>query len=122
MKKVTNKVGLLATELGYHDNTNTWTYYSKESKTWFSTNTIGGISGYEKTFKQCTQAELQEWLRKRDIDVYAIPTIYDSVKSYSSILHTETYMKYVATNVKTYEKAIELSLFEGLQLLKNTKK
>jgi hypothetical protein len=122
MKKVKNKVGLLATELGYDDGSNTWTFYSKEAKTWISTNTIGGISGYEKTFKQCTQSELQAWLRKKDIDVYAIPTIYEGVKSYSSILHNETYMKYVATNVKTYEKAIELSLFEGLQLLKNTKK
>ena len=48
--------------------------------------------------------------------------IYDGVKTYSSILQNETFMKYVATNVKTYEKAIELSLAEGLNLLKNTNK
>lgn len=118
MKKVTNKVGLLATELGYSDGTNTWTFYSKEAKTWISTNTIGGISGYEKTFKQCTQSELQSWLRKKDIEVYGIPTIYDGVKTYSGILHTEKYMKYVGTNIKTYEKAIEMALLEGLQMLK----
>jgi hypothetical protein len=119
MKKVTNKVGLLATELGYHDGSDIWTFYSKEAKTWVSTNTIGGISGYEKTYKKCTQTELQSWLRKKDIEVYGIPTIYDGVKTYSGILHTEKYMKYVGTNIKTYEKAIEMALLEGLQMLKS---
>ena len=28
-------------------------------------------------------------------------------------------MKYVGTNIKTYEKAIEMSLLEGLQMLKS---
>ena len=31
-------------------------------------------------------------------------------------------MKYVGTNIKTYEKAIEMGLLEGLQMLKNTNK
>lgn len=121
MKKVSIKIGILATELGYRDGSNLWTFKS-ENGAMYSTNTRGGISGKEKTFKQPTQAELQAWLRKRGLDVYAIPTIYDSVKSYSSVLHSENYMKYVGTNIKTYEKAIEMGLLEGLQMLKNTNK
>jgi hypothetical protein len=31
-------------------------------------------------------------------------------------------MKYVGTNIKTYEKAIEMALLEGLEMLKNTNK
>jgi len=115
------KVGLLATECGYRDGSYLW-FFKSENGYIYSTNTKGGISGNEKTFKQPTQAELQSWLRKKNIEVYAIPTIYDGVKTYSSILQNETFMKYVATNVKTYEKAIELSLAEGLNLLKNTNK
>ena len=118
MKKVSIKIGMLATELGYRDGSNLWTFKS-ENGAMYSTNTRGGISGKEKTFKQPTQAELQAWLRNRGLDVYAIPTIYDSVKSYSSVLHSEKYMKYVGTNIKTYEKAIEMALLEGLQMLKS---
>ena len=120
MKKVSIKVGILATELGYRDGSNLWVYKT-ENGNLYGTNTRGGISGKEKTFKQPTQAELQAWLRKKDIDVYAIPTIYDGVKTYSAVLHTEKYMKYVGTNVKSYVKAIEMSLLEGLQMLKTEK-
>jgi protein tyrosine phosphatase (PTP) superfamily phosphohydrolase (DUF442 family) len=84
----------------------------------YSTNTRGGISGKEKTFKQPTQTELQSWLRKKGIDVYAIPTTYEGDKTYAAVLHTADKMEYVKTGVKSYEKAIELGLFEGLKLLK----
>jgi protein tyrosine phosphatase (PTP) superfamily phosphohydrolase (DUF442 family) len=84
----------------------------------YSTNTRGGISGKEKTFKQPNQTELQAWLRKKGIDVYAIPTTYEGDKTYAAVLHTADKMEYVKTGVKSYEKAIELGLFEGLKLLK----
>lgn len=118
MKKITMKVGMLAKELGYRDGSNRWTYYSKQYGAWYSTNVDGGIAKNEKTFQQCTQSELQAWLRKKGIDVYTIPTTYDGDKTYSAVLHTADEMKYVKTGVKSYEKAIELGLFEGLKKLK----
>ena len=118
MKKVTIKVGMLATELGYRDGSNLWTFKS-ENGDLYGTNTRGGFSGKEKTFKQPTQSELQTWLRKRGIDVYAIPTTLDSVKTYTSVLHTADDVKYVKTQVKSYVKAIELGLYEALKTFKN---
>jgi len=117
MKKVTIKVGMLATELGYRDGSNLWTFKS-ENGDLYGTNTRGGISGKEKTFKQPTQSELQTWLRKRDIEVYAIPTTLDGIKTYTSVLHTADDVKYVKTQVKSYVKAIELGLYEALKTLK----
>lgn len=119
MKNVNVKTAILATELGYRDGNQWWTYYNTKLRTYFGTNTKGGISGKEKTFKPCTQSELQAWLRKKhNIDVYAIPTTYEGVKTYSAVLHTVEEMKYVTTNVKNYEKAIESGLMEALLLIK----
>jgi hypothetical protein len=117
MKKVLIKTGMLATELGYRNNNDMWVFKSEGGALYY-TNTRYGISGNEKTFQQPSQSELQAWLRKKGIDVYAIPTTYEGDKTYVAVLHTADKMEYVKTGVKTYEKSIELGLFEGLKLLK----
>jgi hypothetical protein len=122
MKHIKTKTAILATELGYTDGNKWWTYYNPKTKSYFGTNTKGGISGKEKTFKQCTQSELQSWLRKKhNIDVYTIPTTYEGVKTYTPVLHSAEGAKYLSTNVNNYEKAIELSLMEALLLIKTIK-
>jgi hypothetical protein len=120
MKKVSIKTGMLATDLGYRDSNDMW-LFKTEKGSLYGTNTRGGISGKEKTFKQPTQTELQSWLRKKGIDVYAIPTTYEGDKTYAAVLHTADKMEYVKTGVKSYEKAIELGLKDALLILKQKK-
>lgn len=107
---------MLATELGYRDGSNLWIFKSKNGDL-YGTNTRGGISGKEKTFKQPTQSELQTWLRKRGIEVYVVPVYFnDDVIGYYSMV------KWVSGNTlktkKTYERAMEDGLLLALKHLK----
>ena len=115
------KVGMLAKECGYRDGSNRWTYYSKEYGTWYSTNVDGGISKNEKTFQQCTQTELQTWLRKKGIEVYVTPVYsdYDVIGYYPLVKWIGDYTFHTK---KSYEKAMEDGLFLALKHLKSKKK
>ena len=116
MKKISKKTGLLATKLGYKDREDNWVFYSKQYKTWFSTNVKGGISGDEETFKQCTQSELQTWLRKKGFETWAAPG-YMSI-GYSSHYRDELGRETIHNDkFHTFEKALEVALYQGLKLL-----
>lgn len=118
------KNGLLAKECGYRDGSNRWTYYSKEYGIWYSTNVEGGISKNEKTFQQCTQTELQTWLRKKGIEVYVIPKlIRGEVDGYFPMYHgLGEYTPSFSEIKKTYERAMEDGLLLALKHLKPKKK
>lgn len=120
MKKVTIKVGMLATELGYRDGSNHWVFKS-ENGSLYGTNARYGISGKEKTFKQPTQSELQTWLRKKGIEVYVVPEYYrEDVVGYNPLV--KWIGDYAFHTKKTYEKAMEDGLFLALKHLKKSKK
>ena len=118
MKKINKKTAILATKLGYTDNNNEWTYYNKEHKCYFSTNSKGGISGQEETFKQCTQSELQAWLRKNGIETWAEPFFSKKKITYKANAHKADGVGVVLEEYNTYEKALEVSIYQGLKFIK----
>ncbi len=116
MKRVSKRTAILATKLGYADNNNNWTYYSKEHRTYFSTNAKGGISGKEDTFKQCTQTELQAWLRKKGIETWVSPFFNKGIM-YQANAHKASGVGVCLKLYHKYEKSMEISLHQGLLFL-----
>lgn len=127
MKKVSIKTGMLATELGYRDSNDMWLFKSTISGILYGTNTKGGISGKEKTFKQPTQTELQSWLRKKHkIEVVAVPHTTSGVRDYRPMVKVPAFDidfdLILNHRLNTYEKAMEYGLKLALDFIKNRTK
>ena len=122
MKNISKTTGLLAKKLGYTDNSDNWSYFSKKNNCLFSTNSEGGISGEEETFKMCTQTQLQTWLRKKGVEVWARPQFNRTGKmKYESEAHKHNGDGICSYGFNSYEKAMEYALKEGLKQLKKNK-
>jgi hypothetical protein len=126
MKKVSIKTGMLATDLGYRDSNEMW-LFKTEKGSLYGTNTKGGISGKEKTFKQPTQTELQTWLRKKHkIEVAVVPRTTSGVRDYRPMVKVPAFDVdfdlILNHRLNTYEKAMEYGFKLALDFIKNRTK
>lgn len=98
---------------------------------WFYTNVKGGLSRKEKTFQRVDQSVLQTWLRKKHNIILEVVAFYEgsdlplSDKKFPKPKgyfywdsYDDDFKEDVTVKFKTYEKALERALQEGLKLIK----
>lgn len=132
-KKITIKTAILAMELGFKNNKNGWYFKSNGIEFW--TNTKGGISGKEKCYVKCNQSLLQKWLREKYKLHVVIMDFGDGINYWPKIVDLENdpkksfterlsyiyYTKNEKAKFNSYEKALEVGLYDALKIIKNRK-
>jgi hypothetical protein len=134
-KKILTRTAILAMEVGFNSfNNEGWFYQSSRGhEIW--TNNKGGIDGTLKTYVKCAQSILQKWLRERH-KIYVVPMDWgDGVNYWPKLVDLENDPKnsfterlsyiYYKENEKakfnSYEKALEVGLYDALKIIQKRK-
>lgn len=127
--KISLKTATLAKDKGYTNDNKEWVFYDNQNDCITVTNVEGGIFGQEKTVKLCTQSELQKWLREEHNCIVEVThpgpnenneIIYNAIGDYygDKLQFIDDCRYFYGKSFKTYEKALEAGLLEGLKAIK----
>jgi hypothetical protein len=132
-KRITIKTAILAMEVGFQHNRNGWFFKSNGVEFW--TSVKSGISGKEKCYVKCNQSLLQKWLREKH-KIHVVPMDWGNGVSYwvklvdlendpiARITDRLSYTYYKENeNAKfnSYEKALEVGLYDALKIVQKRK-
>ena len=130
-KIISTRTAKLAMEVGFNLNIGTgWFYKSSYGEIW--TNNKGGIDGKLKTYTKPSQSLLQKWIReKHKIHCQSVlygdgkhywPSLIDienePIKRYNERLSYKYYHQKNGVITTTYEKALEIALYDALLIIK----
>ncbi len=133
-KKILTRTAILAMKVGFKLN-NSEGWYFKHNGIEYWTNTRYGISGEEKTYLKCSQSLLQKWIReKHKIHIVPMewgngvsywPKLVDLVNDPINLITERLSYKYYKENEKakfhSYEKALEVGLYDALKIIEKRK-
>ncbi len=134
-KKILTRTAILAMKVGFKLNNNEGWYYKNSHGIEVWTNNKGGIDGKLKTYVKCSQSLLQKWIREKH-KIHIVPMEWGNGVSYwpklvdlendpINIFTERLSYKYYKENEKakfhSYEKALEVGLYDALKIIEKRK-